>query len=52
MLVDRGSLDASTSGGLAKNDVKCMMLANGDIVVCFIKDIHHYIHIYFLARSE
>ena len=37
MLVDRGSLDASTSGGLAKNDVKCKMLANGDIVVCFFK---------------
>ncbi|KAI3720257.1 hypothetical protein L6452_21170 [Arctium lappa] len=31
--VDRGSLDASTSGGVAKNDVKCSLLANGDIVV-------------------
>ncbi|KAJ9563757.1 hypothetical protein OSB04_008917 [Centaurea solstitialis] len=31
--VDRGSLDASTSGGVAKNEVKCSLLANGDIVV-------------------
>ncbi|KAI3744540.1 hypothetical protein L1987_57623 [Smallanthus sonchifolius] len=31
--VDRGILDASTSGGIAKNDVKCSQLANGDIVV-------------------
>ncbi|XP_076894248.1 uncharacterized protein LOC143546464 [Bidens hawaiensis] len=31
--VERGSLDASTSGGIAKNDVKCSQLANGDIVV-------------------
>lgn len=31
--VDRGSLEASTSGGVAKNDVKCSLLANGDIVV-------------------
>nr|XP_043625040.1 uncharacterized protein LOC122596517 [Erigeron canadensis] len=30
---DRGTLDASTSGGVAKNDVKCCLLANGDIVV-------------------
>ncbi|KAK9050981.1 hypothetical protein SSX86_027606 [Deinandra increscens subsp. villosa] len=30
--VDRGTLDASTSGGIAKNDVKCSQLANGDIV--------------------
>ncbi|KAI3524516.1 hypothetical protein L1887_03174 [Cichorium endivia] len=28
----RESLDASTSGGVAKNDVKCSLLANGDIV--------------------
>ncbi|KAJ0676456.1 hypothetical protein HanPSC8_Chr12g0540961 [Helianthus annuus] len=31
--VERGILDASTSGGIAKNDVKCSQLANGDIVV-------------------
>ncbi|XP_076922473.1 uncharacterized protein LOC143584271 [Bidens hawaiensis] len=31
--VERGSHDASTSGGIAKNDVKCSQLANGDIVV-------------------
>ncbi|XP_076889782.1 uncharacterized protein LOC143540672 [Bidens hawaiensis] len=31
--VERGSLDASTSGGIAKNDVTCSQLANGDIVV-------------------
>ncbi|KAI7748379.1 hypothetical protein M8C21_034017 [Ambrosia artemisiifolia] len=30
--LERGSLDASTSGGIAKNDVKCSRLANGDIV--------------------
>lgn len=40
LAVDRGSLDASTSGGIAKNDVKCSQLANGDIVVCFINNIH------------
>lgn len=30
--LDRESLDASTSGGVAKNEVKCSLLANGDIV--------------------
>lgn len=45
--VDRGSLDASSSGGVAKNDVKCSLLANGDIVVCFIKDIF-YCDFYYL----
>ncbi|KAI3733604.1 hypothetical protein L6452_13049 [Arctium lappa] len=32
-LVDRGNLDASTSGGVARNGFKCSSLANGDIVV-------------------
>ncbi|KAL7603190.1 hypothetical protein Lser_V15G14809 [Lactuca serriola] len=31
--LDRESLDTSTSGGVAKNDVKCSLLPNGDIVV-------------------
>nr|XP_043636409.1 uncharacterized protein LOC122607494 [Erigeron canadensis] len=31
--VDRESLDASTSGGVARNGFKCVSLANGDIVV-------------------
>ncbi|KAL7586860.1 hypothetical protein Lser_V15G37643 [Lactuca serriola] len=31
--VDRGSLDGSTSGGVARNGFKCSSLANGDIVV-------------------
>ncbi|XP_071715948.1 uncharacterized protein [Rutidosis leptorrhynchoides] len=31
--VDRGSLDASTSGGVARNGFTCSSLANGDIVV-------------------
>ncbi|KAJ9554264.1 hypothetical protein OSB04_018309 [Centaurea solstitialis] len=31
--VDRGNLDASTSGGVARNGFKCSSLANGDIVV-------------------
>lgn len=31
--VDRGSLDANTSGGVARNGFKCSSLANGDIVV-------------------
>lgn len=31
--VDRGNLDASTSGGVARNGFKCRSLANGDIVV-------------------
>ncbi|CAI9278388.1 unnamed protein product [Lactuca saligna] len=30
--LDRESLDTSTSGGVAKNDVKCSLLPNGDIV--------------------
>ncbi|XP_071691039.1 uncharacterized protein [Rutidosis leptorrhynchoides] len=32
-LVDRGSPDASTSGGVARNGFTCCSLANGDIVV-------------------
>lgn len=31
--VDGGNLDASTSGGVARNGFKCSSLANGDIVV-------------------
>lgn len=37
--LERESLDTSTSGGVAKNDVKCSLLPNGDIVVCFINNI-------------
>lgn len=35
--IDRGSFDASASGGMARNAVKCCSLSNGDIVVCFRK---------------
>ncbi|KAI3516388.1 hypothetical protein L1887_15303 [Cichorium endivia] len=31
--VDKGNLDGSTSGGVARNGFKCSSLANGDIVV-------------------
>ncbi|KAA8529468.1 hypothetical protein F0562_033733 [Nyssa sinensis] len=31
--IDRGHFDASVSGGLARNAVKCCSLSNGDIVV-------------------
>lgn len=31
--VDKGSLDAGASGGMARNPVKCCSLSNGDIVV-------------------
>ncbi|XP_059655917.1 uncharacterized protein LOC132302927 isoform X2 [Cornus florida] len=33
MVIDRGNFDASVSGGLARNAVKCSSLSNGDIVV-------------------
>lgn len=32
--VDKGNLEANTSGGVARNSVQCYSLANGDIVVC------------------
>uniref|UniRef100_A0A5B7B8W0 Uncharacterized protein n=1 Tax=Davidia involucrata TaxID=16924 RepID=A0A5B7B8W0_DAVIN len=32
-IIDRGNFDASVSGGLARNAVKCCSLSNGDIVV-------------------
>ncbi|XP_019054215.1 PREDICTED: uncharacterized protein LOC104602813 isoform X2 [Nelumbo nucifera] len=32
-VIDRGNFDASVSGGVARNTVKCCSLSNGDIVV-------------------
>ena len=32
---DKGIFDGSTSGGVARDTVKCYSLQNGDIVVCF-----------------
>nr|DAD36845.1 TPA_asm: hypothetical protein HUJ06_007486 [Nelumbo nucifera] len=32
-VIDRGNFDASVSGGVARNTVKCCALSNGDIVV-------------------
>ena len=32
---DKGIFDGSTSGGVARDVVKCYSLQNGDIVVCF-----------------
>lgn len=34
---DKGNFDARTSGGVARNAVKCCALPNGDIVVCSAK---------------
>lgn len=34
---DKGNFDARTSGGVARNAVKCCALSNGDIVVCSAK---------------
>ena len=36
-VIDRGNFDATISGGLVRNSVKCYDLPNGDIVVCAIK---------------
>lgn len=36
-VIDRGSFDATISGGVARNSVKCFALPNGDIVVCATK---------------
>lgn len=32
---DKGVFDGNTSGGVARDVVKCYSLQNGDIVVCF-----------------
>nr|KYP59396.1 hypothetical protein KK1_014831 [Cajanus cajan] len=36
-VIDRANFDATISGGVARNSVKCCALPNGDIVVCAIK---------------
>lgn len=33
-IVDKGSFDGITSGGVARNTVRCYSLSNGDVVVC------------------
>lgn len=36
-VIDRGNFNATVSGGMARNSVKCFALPNGDIVVCTTK---------------
>lgn len=36
-VIDRANFDATISGGVARNSVKCCALPNGDIVVCAIE---------------
>lgn len=36
-IVDKGNFDPNVSGGVARNNVKCCSLSNGDIVVCVVK---------------
>lgn len=34
-IIDRGSFEGNSSGGVARNTFRCYSLCNGDIVVCF-----------------
>lgn len=36
-VIDRANFDATVSGGVARNSLKCCALPNGDIVVCALK---------------
>uniref|UniRef100_A0A453ISJ1 Uncharacterized protein n=1 Tax=Aegilops tauschii subsp. strangulata TaxID=200361 RepID=A0A453ISJ1_AEGTS len=36
---DKGVFDGSTSGGVARDTVRCYALQNGDIVVCFERSV-------------
>lgn len=46
-VIDSGSFDARASGGVARNSVKCCSLANGDIVVCFQKNLYLCLFVFF-----